>query len=55
MDAFKYVLRKLSPPVATGDTWDSVRRNAGGPEFDALDEASRVAVFDKFMKRMMVF
>lgn len=53
MDAFKSVLKHLSPSIKLADTWLSIRDRAKEhPEFGAIGEDERVEVFGKFMKRL---
>ncbi|KAJ1548729.1 hypothetical protein HK405_016052, partial [Cladochytrium tenue] len=53
MDAFKYTLKKLTPPVAPGAQWAEVRELVkDSAEFGDLDEEQRVEVFERFLRRL---
>jgi pre-mRNA-processing factor 40 len=55
MDAFKSILKHLTPPIKAQDSWISIReRVKGGPEFDAISEDDRTEVFGKIIKRLQV-
>lgn len=52
MDCFKSFLRHLHPAIVVSDRWEDIRERAKGPEFDALDEAHRVEVFDRVVQKL---
>ncbi|KAI8902071.1 hypothetical protein BC833DRAFT_574955 [Globomyces pollinis-pini] len=54
LDAFKQVLRYLSPPILPDDPWGAVRGRCLGKEFEAIEESQRIQVFEKFIRRLQV-
>ncbi|KAJ3018809.1 UNVERIFIED_CONTAM: hypothetical protein HDU68_010972 [Siphonaria sp. JEL0065] len=53
LDAFKSLLKHLSPRLASNATWDKVRTLVKGEEqYTDLDEDQRVYVFDKYIKKL---
>jgi hypothetical protein len=51
-DAFKSHLRHLKPAINVTDKWEDIRDRAGGPEFDALDEDTRIESFERVIRRL---
>lgn len=55
MDAFKYALKDLSPPINIGDSWAAIKpRVQSLQEFAALDEETCLEVYEKFQRRLEV-
>jgi pre-mRNA-processing factor 40 len=53
MDMFKYVLKKVSPPITIYSTWEEVKPLIETkPESQVLTEENRIEVFNKFIKRL---
>ncbi|KAJ3064682.1 hypothetical protein HDU98_011915 [Podochytrium sp. JEL0797] len=53
MDAFKSVLKHLSPKLTSSATWDQVQPLVkGDEEYAELEEEQRMYVFDKFIKKL---
>lgn len=56
MDALRYAMKHLDPPVNVEDTWEVVMpRIEHLPEYQAIDsEQARMEAFEKFIKRLKV-
>lgn len=56
MDALRYAMKHLDPPVNAEDTWEVVMpRIEHLPEYQAIDsEQARIEAFEKFIKRLKV-
>jgi len=53
MEMFKYVLKKVNPPITIYSTWEEVRPLIETkPESQVLTEENRIEVFNKFIKRL---
>ncbi|KAF2735207.1 hypothetical protein EJ04DRAFT_523003 [Polyplosphaeria fusca] len=53
MDDLRVAMRNLVPPITSAENWDDVRpRLEASPEFRVLEEPSRVAAFDKYIRRL---
>lgn len=55
MDIFRHFLKhKVQPPIQLEDTWESIQpRVENSSEYKSLeDEAARIEVFEKYMKRL---
>ncbi|KAJ3025423.1 UNVERIFIED_CONTAM: hypothetical protein HDU68_007136 [Siphonaria sp. JEL0065] len=53
LDAFKSLLKHLSPRLTSSATWDKVRTFVKGEEeYTDLDEDQRVHVFEKYIKKL---
>jgi len=53
MDMFKYVLKKVTPPITIYSTWEEVKPLIETkPESQVLTEENRIEVFNKFIKRL---
>ncbi|TPX58374.1 hypothetical protein PhCBS80983_g03167 [Powellomyces hirtus] len=53
MDAFKSYLKKLSPSITVASEWETVQSQvAGHHDYEGLEEAQRVEVFNKVILRL---
>lgn len=56
MDALRYAMKHLDPPINVEDTWEVVKpRIEHLPEYEAIDsDQARMEAFEKFIKRLKV-